>query len=83
MDDQILTIFRTVGNLLFSEFGFGLFLILITASVLSVLVDFLKRAFMRSSSELPKSVEKDDSEYYDTDSYVDPWEIPDKNFDDL
>lgn len=82
MEEQILSIFRTVGNLLFSEFGFGLFLIVITVSVVSVMIDYLKRAFRRSSrsSELPKSVENDDSEYFDSGSFVDPWEIPDKKF---
>lgn len=79
MEEQIRLIFRTVGDILFSEVGLGLFLILFTISIISIFVDYLKRAFYSRSCELSK-VQKEESDYFDTDSYVDPWEIPDKKF---
>lgn len=79
MEEQIRLIFRTVGHILFSEVGLGLFMILFTISIISIFVDYLKRAFYSRSSELTKE-QKEESDYFDTDSYIDPWEIPDKKF---
>lgn len=82
MKEQISMIFRTAFDLLFSDLGITVLLLFLTASVCSIFVGVMKRAFMPSRSSEVSKEEKEEkkSEYFDSESYIDPWEIPDKKF---